>query len=350
MSDDDHMIIGHKRATKTILMTGASGVVGSALLPEFADSDVLCLVHRQPPRGRVAGTVRGDLAKPRMGLDPRVLRELGARVDAIVHCAAVVSFNAGQEAAQSVNVSGTANLLELAELADAPLYYVSTAFVERAGQVDSEVGPGVYVASKRAAEQRVRDSGLPAVLIRPSVISGDAITGEMSQFQGLHGLCGACMRGLLPMIPVRKAAVMDFLPQDLVARCIADIVARDERAGEYWLTAGGAAVTMERIIDLCVLVAHERGLDVERPRLVDPEMMDRLIRPVFLGTLPKGLQRQYDHMLSTMALFHTEERFPSCLERLGRAVSTEQLERAFVQTLRFWAERKGLGNSERQAA
>jgi nucleoside-diphosphate-sugar epimerase len=340
-----------KTDKKTILLTGASGVVGSALLSELHDFDVLCLVHRQPPFGRFAGTVRGDLSSPRLGLDARSHRTLAARIDAIVHCAAVVNFNAGQQAAESVNVTGTANLLELARLADAPLYYVSTAFVDRADQVDPDVGPGVYIASKRAAEQRVRDSGLPAVLIRPSVISGDAVSGEISQFQGLHGLTGAFMRGLLPMVPVRDAAVLDFLPQDLVGRCVADLVSRDERYGEYWLTAGAAAVRMERILELCLRVAEEHGGSVTPPRLVDPEMMDRLIRPVFLGTLPKGLQRQYDQMLTMMPLFYTERYFPSSLESLGRAVSTEQLELAFVQTLRYWAQRKGLAAAmERRAA
>ena len=352
-SDDPETLTMHAAITtdtKTILLTGASGVVGSALLRELGDCDVLALMHRKPPPGPVAGTVRGDLTSPRLGLDRRQLRQLASRVDAIVHCAAAVNFNAGQAVAESVNVTGTTNMLELARMADAPLYYVSTAFVARADKVDAEQGPGVYIASKRAAEQAVRDSGLPAVLIRPSVVSGDSETGEIAQFQGLHHLCGATIRGMLPMLPVPDGACIDFIPQDLVARCIADIVAREERGGERWLTAGASAVSIERVVDLCVAMADEQGRPIPRPKLVDPELMDRLIRPVFLGSLPRELQRGFDQLLAMMPLFYSEERFPSSLDDLDRGVGTEELEGAFTQSLRYWAEAKGLADAGRRAA
>jgi nucleoside-diphosphate-sugar epimerase len=344
------MITAPRTDTKTVLLTGASGVVGSALLRELGDCDVLALVHRQPPPGPVAGTLRGDLTRPRLGLDRRELRQLASRVDAVVHCAAAVNFNAGQDVAEAVNVTGTANMLELARMADAPLYYVSTAFVARADKVDAEQGPGVYIASKRAAEQAVRDSGLPAVLIRPSVVSGDSETGEIAGFQGFHHLCGAAIRGMLPMLPVPDCASIDFLPQDVVARCIADIVARGEREGERWLTAGASALGVERIVDLIVDAADEHGQPIARPKLVDPELMDRLIRPVFLGSLPRDLQRKFDQLLAMMPLFYSEERFPSSLDDLDRGVRGEELEGALTRSLRYWAEEKRRVDAGRRAA
>ena len=36
---------------RTVLLTGASGVVGHALLPRLRDLDVVCLVHRSPVSG-----------------------------------------------------------------------------------------------------------------------------------------------------------------------------------------------------------------------------------------------------------------------------------------------------------
>jgi nucleoside-diphosphate-sugar epimerase len=336
--------------TKTVLLTGASGVVGSALLSELDDCDVLALMHRQPPPGPVAGTIRGDLTSPRLGLDRRQLRQLASRVDAIVHCAAAVNFDAGHEVAESVNVTGTTNMLELARMADAPLYYVSTAFVARADRVDPDEGPGVYIASKRAAEKAVRDSGLPAVLIRPSVVSGDSETGAITQFQGFHHLCGAAIRGMLPMLPVPDGASIDFLPQDVVARCIADIVARGERDGERWLTAGTAALSVDRIVDLIVATAHEQGVPIARPKLVDPDLMERLIRPVFLSSLPPDLQRKFDQLLAMMPLFYSVERFASSLDDLDRDVTADELEDAFAQSLHYWAEEKLVARAERRAA
>ena len=84
-------------ARRTILLTGASGVVGRALLPRLRDFDVICLVHRAPVSGPNVTTVPGDIARPMFGLAERVYGELAAKVDAIIHCAAVTDFNrAGQ--------------------------------------------------------------------------------------------------------------------------------------------------------------------------------------------------------------------------------------------------------------
>jgi thioester reductase-like protein len=332
---------GRHTMRKTILLTGASGVVGSALLSELNDFDVHCLVHNRLPDTAVAGYVHGDLSRPRLGLDRRAYRELAGRIDAIVHCAAAVNFNVGAALTDAVNVTGTRHILDLASLAQAPLYHVSTAFVARADAADEE-GPGIYISSKRGGDAEVLTSGLPAVLLRPSVVSGDSATGEIARFQGFHDLSGGVMRGFLPLLPVRGHARIDFLPQDVVARCIGDVVRREERHGEYWLTAGSTALRVDRMIELCLAVGRAAGIEPPPPRLVDPEMVDRLIRPVFLPTLPRRVQRQYEHMLSTMGVFYSEEHFPSSLEQLGRAVSEEQLESAFTQTMRYWAEAKEL--------
>lgn len=327
----------------TVLVTGGTGVVGSALLPKLADFQLLGLVYRSALNGAVADHVRGDLSRPRLGLDARAFRELARRTDAIVHCAAEVDFTAGREVAQSVNVAGTENVLDLASLAEAPVYYVSTAFVARAGTLrEADEGPAVYIDSKRAAEQRVRDSGLPAVLIRPSVVSGDSATGQIARFQGLHVLAGAILRGFLPLLPLPAEARIDFLPQDVVADCIAEIVRREEREGEYWLTAGSDAVEARRIVELCGDVGRELGREVAEPRLVDPELVDRLIRPVFIETLPEQAQRHFDQMLQTTALFYTDEPFPSSLADLGHDASRTGLEGAFSRSMRYWAETKGL--------
>src|SRR6516164_8920420 len=80
-------------ARRTVLLTGASGVVGSALLQRLRDLDVVCLVHRSPVCGPNVTTVRGDVARPMLGLDELAYAELAARVDAVIHCAAVTDFH-----------------------------------------------------------------------------------------------------------------------------------------------------------------------------------------------------------------------------------------------------------------
>ena len=77
-------------ARQTVLLTGASGVVGRALLEQLGGLDVVCLVHRSPVCKPGVTTVRGDVAEPGLGLADQAYADLAARVDAVIHCAAVV--------------------------------------------------------------------------------------------------------------------------------------------------------------------------------------------------------------------------------------------------------------------
>src|SRR6516165_7615751 len=80
-------------ARRTVLLTGASGVVGRALLQRLGDFSVVCLVHRSPVSGPNVTTVRGDIASPMLGLAEQAYAELAAKVDAVIHCAAITDFN-----------------------------------------------------------------------------------------------------------------------------------------------------------------------------------------------------------------------------------------------------------------
>jgi nucleoside-diphosphate-sugar epimerase len=335
---------------KTVVVTGASGVLGSALLPRLQGFELVCLAHSR--RGDQVGArwVQGDLTQPRMGLDGRAFRRLASRADAVVHCAAATDFGADEAVVRALNVGGTDNVLQFAALADAPLYYVSTAFVARAASARDATGPGCYLASKTIAEAHVRSSGLPAAIVRPSVVIGDSLTGSIARFQGLHALAGAFLRNSLPIVPLPDDARIDFLPQDVVAACIADLVRREDAHGEWWLTAGAEAPSVHRVLDRCAEIGQALGLDLTRPRLMESEVVGRLIRPVFIEPLPPQARRRFDQLLDMTALFEGAEPFSSSLADLGRAVSTEQLEDAFVRSMWYWAEVKGMVDPVRIAA
>src|SRR4051812_39411377 len=100
------MIMQGDDQVPTILLTGATGLVGSRLLPRLADRGFTC---RALIRGDVdlpAGVtgVRGDL------LDRASLREAVEGVDAVVHLAAVFR-SADEDAIWRANLEGTRALL-----------------------------------------------------------------------------------------------------------------------------------------------------------------------------------------------------------------------------------------------
>ena len=147
---------------RTVLLTGASGVVGSALIPELRAHRVVALSHRRRPPGPVA-QVHGDLTKPRLGLSRQTYNTLTAQIDTVVHCGAVTDFATGARETSEVNVRGTENVVHFAAEADALLIYVSSAFVARIDTTRGQLGetsanPVHYLTSKQAAEQKVRES------------------------------------------------------------------------------------------------------------------------------------------------------------------------------------------------
>src|SRR5438105_12592612 len=111
-------------ARRTVLLTGASGVVGRALLRRLRDFDVVCLVHRSPVSGPNVTTVSGDVAEPMFGLAKGAYAELAARVDAVIHCAAVTDFNRTDGSLEATNIAGTKHVAAFAATAGAVLYHV----------------------------------------------------------------------------------------------------------------------------------------------------------------------------------------------------------------------------------
>ncbi len=160
----------------TLLLTGASGLVGSRLLPRLlqdgADCRALVRGDLTLPAGAIG--VRGDLS------DPGSLREAVEGVDAVVHLAALFRTT-DEDAIWRANLDGTRNLIE-AVAAGAPrarFVMASTgniydADAERPGrETDTCTPTAAYPASKLAAEALLRGSGLTWSVVRLPFVYGD---------------------------------------------------------------------------------------------------------------------------------------------------------------------------------
>ena len=308
------LIAGHR---PTVLVTGASGVVGAALLPRLRGVDVVALVHRTPVVTPGVTSVAGDVRAPRLGLSDRAYARLAGRVDAVVHCAAVTDFGRTDGSLEDTNVVGTANVAQLAADAGAVLHHVSTAFIGTATGSAKDRAAAGYATSKLSAEQVVRDSGVPAVVLRPSVVIGDSRTGAISAFQGLHGVAGAILTGTVPLVPFDPAWPIDFVPCDVVADAIATVVERGTTSGDFWITAGPSALRLDEAVDVVLEVGAELGLQVDPPRFVSPDLYERLIGPVFLDALPPRTRRTVQRLHEFFATYLCDgRRLPSSLPEL----------------------------------
>jgi thioester reductase-like protein len=285
-----------------VLLTGATGFVGMELLLRIlqqTDRDVIALVRasdgeaaqarvdevlatllppaQRPRRGRVRAQA-ADLTAPGLGLSPMARDRLAGSVGAVVHCAASISFVLALEDARRINVEGTREILALAEEAAGRgaldrVVHVSTAYVagEREGcarEDEGDVGQrfrNTYERTKLEAEEVVRGSGLPASILRPSIIVGDSSTGWTPTFNVIYWPLQAFTRGLFPTVPADPGASVDIVPVDAVADALLELVRGPVREGAFHVVAGDGAPTNA---ELATMAAD--AFDADRPRFVAP--------------------------------------------------------------------------------
>ncbi len=160
----------------TVLLTGGSGLVGSRLLPRLVADGFECRAllrgdHEAPAGATLA---RGDLA------DPSSLREAVEGVDAVVHLAALFRTT-DEDAVWRANLDGTRHLVEAvqayapqARLVMASTGNVYDANASRPGRETDACSPtAAYPASKLAAEELLRGSGLTWSIVRLPFVYGD---------------------------------------------------------------------------------------------------------------------------------------------------------------------------------
>ncbi|MBT0962400.1 NAD-dependent epimerase/dehydratase family protein [Denitromonas iodatirespirans] len=150
------------------------------------------------------------------------------RVEEVVHCAGCIDYY-DERALQQVNVDYTRMLGEAAlAVGVARFVYISTAYAGgyREGQIREALldeppsDPTPYTCSKRRAEHVIAGVGVPWLILRPSVLIGDARRGRYSgkryglyqQWMGLERLmCGKYHADIHTVAP---EAPLNLLHQD----------------------------------------------------------------------------------------------------------------------------------------
>lgn len=159
-----------------ILVTGASGFVGSALIPKLlSQGHTVYALSRNPLTGsRNLVPVIGDILLPDLGIEG-----IPGDIDAVYHLAAIAKL--GKDTDGSIwhtNVDGTKNIIDFCLKYHIPrLNFCSTAYTWDVN---------AYGRSKIAAEKLVMSSMIPTVAIyKPSIIlpsEGNYFSGHFSQF------------------------------------------------------------------------------------------------------------------------------------------------------------------------
>ena len=239
-----------------ILVTGATGTVGRALVPRLlADGhDVRVLVRDPRGLGRLRVEVRlalGDLAE----LDDRRIRRQALRgVDTVVHLAAAIR-DQPEARVEELNGLATARLLRAAEAGGVERFV----FFSALGATESQRTR--FFRAKALAERAVAASPIDSTIFAPSIVYGrdDPWVTLMRRL------------ALLPVLPISGSGNALFEPiwVEDVASCV--VAALDgERSGRFEL-AGPERLSYN---DTARLIARAAGR--ERPLLHVPLGLVRL--------------------------------------------------------------------------
>jgi uncharacterized protein YbjT (DUF2867 family) len=225
-----------------ILLTGATGLVGSALLERLlADGhEVRCLVR--DPRRLGANRVRvqitlGDLATPVS------IRQAVRGVEAVAHLAATIRDEPGGSI-EEINALGTARLLREARKAGVGRFL----FFGAIGA--SPTSRTRFFRSKAVAERGVLSSDLPSVVLAPSIVYGP----------GDPWLTLLARMSLLPWMPISGSGKTTYQPiwAEDAAGCAAAALRDDSAAdGERYELAGPDTLSYDEIVRLA-LAAWDR--------------------------------------------------------------------------------------------
>lgn len=219
-----------------ILVTGAGGFIGLRLLKRLLSEghEVVALVRSvrgelKLPADRLT-VVRGDMT------DAASLDKAVAGCDVVVHLANATAVTDWAKA-RAINVDGTRALIAACQRAGVNrLVFTSTLSALREKR-------GPYGQTKLEAEVVVRQSGMPFVILRPSLVYG-------AHGVGLVANLAAYLRGL-PAVPVIGDGKIELDPIHMndVNEIIVQCLTRDDVLGKAYDLLGPERITFNEFLD-----------------------------------------------------------------------------------------------------
>jgi dTDP-4-dehydrorhamnose reductase len=285
-----------------VLVTGARGLLGAAIVREFQDRDVHAFDHAQLDVGdEAAVTTAVDRARP----------------DVIINCAAYNNVDGAEQAAETalrVNALAVLALARAARAVDAVFVHYSTDFVfdgETARPYTEEDPPNprsVYAASKLLGDWFAGDAGRTYVLRVESLFGQPAPTG--SRRGSLAAIVDRIRAGV--EVPVFVDRTVSPSYTDDVARATRAVVERALPAGLYHCVNEGAASWADIAAEAARLMGAElritpmtlesAGLAARRPRYCALSAAKLAAAGVVMPSWQGALSRYLEESANRLAL------------------------------------------------
>lgn len=225
---------------RRVLLTGATGFVGSELLEALLRSEhvehVHCLVRkapRAPARNEITYHEGYELADPRFGLSREVFEALRGEVDTLLHGAWPVDFNATYKQMSGPTLASVRHLIDFTRHGDKTFHFLSTvATVMRSqpgGKVEEDFPaptsegcmPHGYAQTKWEAEHLLVRSGIRHKIHRMGQISAHRETGRWNEREHIPVLLHAAR--VLSCVPILPQPI-DWVPVDVACQVIVELL------------------------------------------------------------------------------------------------------------------------------
>ena len=254
----------------TILVTGASGFVGSHMVPALVDVGhrVLALVRDDDGAGQVKRRLapsQRDAVEARLGdvTQPDTLPAALEGADAVLHLVAVPRDWDGGATLRLVNTEGTRNVLRAASDAGVRRFVHLGAL----GVVDD---PDLhYGSSKVKGMALVRESGLDWTILSPSLLFGPR--------DGFFNILADLVRMSPGVVPITGKGDARFQPLAITDLARAAVLTFNDQAtvGREFLLGGPRYWTYREIVEEVL-----RGMDSKRALVPMPVALIRLVATV----------------------------------------------------------------------
>jgi len=357
-----------------ILITGGMGMVGreiSSLLVQNIEADIYLLIHEQgssPDKEKILSVlslpdkkefrerlkiVKGDVTKPKLGMEKGDYQGLTDNVTHIIHAAASTRFDLPIEEARKINVIGTKNVALLAKNCSRirQFGFLSTAYIsgKRTGEIkekELEHTAGfvnTYEQSKYEAEILLKDfsNDFPISIYRLSTVFGDSKTGKVSHFIAPHQAVRMMYLGLASMLPGTPDYSVDLISSNYTASTVFNLYWKNFKPNQtFHITHGKRSFTLKEIIDesykqLAVADPEWSLRNYPKPAIVSGDVFDLFMNSVTAANNPilqKTLNalnhfahqllypKRFDRSNLIAVLPNYEKNLPSIQEYYGKVI------------------------------
>ncbi len=325
----------------TILLTGATGNLGSRTLVELLDTTdaaAILLVYAESDDAaktavtevlhfwdRVYSTyadrlliLASDLTKPDLGLSPKDYATVANRTTHLIHCAANFKLDLSLTDARASILGATQNLVTLVTSTSQTdtfkrFNYISSldAGGARSGPVPEAFVPSTtkkflntYQQAKAEAEDYLytlsTTKAFPITVYRPSMLVGDSTTGQIINGQSLYHIINDMFLNPASSVLPGKQFRIDPIPINIIATALVHMYDAAETEGRVFNLVSG----YEKSLPLPKLVAQLQGIYQKlegtvrpSPRFISP-LLPYLILTIgsfcTFGTLRTSLRKQRD--------------------------------------------------------